>query len=176
MVIAAGNDKLFHILTQAMEKPELADDPRFVTNILRVENHEQLKPIVEEWTSKLDIDEIVDKLLALGCPAAPINTIDRVVSDPHIAVARQMFVDCDHPVGKLKLTGNQVKLTNHPITEFRPAPLLGQDCEKVLGEKLGMSAEEVEQLRQAGCNMSGMPQRVRITEVGPRDGFQSIKP
>ena len=150
VVIAAGNDKLFHILTQAMEKPELADDPRFVTNILRVENHEQLKPIVEEWTSKLDIDEIVDKLLALGCPAAPINTIDRVVSDPHIAVARQMFVDCDHPVGKLKLTGNQVKLTNHPITEFRPAPLLGQDCEKVLGEKLGMSAEEVEQLRQEG--------------------------
>ena len=150
VVIAAGNDKLFHILTQAMEKPELADDPRFVTNILRVENHEQLKPIVAEWTSQLDIDEIVDKLLALGCPAAPINTIDRVVSDPHIAVARQMFVDCDHPVGKLKLTGNQVKLTNHPITEFRPAPLLGQDCEKVLGEKLGMSAEEVEQLRQEG--------------------------
>ena len=150
VVIAAGNDKLFHILAEVMGKPELVDDPRFVTNILRVENHAELKPIVEEWTRGLEIDEIVELLLQKGCPAAPINSIDRVVADPHIAGARQMFVDCDHPVGKLKLTGNQVKLTNHPITTFRPAPLLGQDCEKVFGEKLGMSAEEVEELRREG--------------------------
>lgn len=150
VVIAAGNDKLFHILAEVMGKPELVDDPRFVTNILRVENHAELKPIVEEWTRGLEIDEIVERLLQKGCPAAPINSIDRVVADPHIAGARQMFVDCDHPVGKLKLTGNQVKLTNHPITTFRPAPLLGQDCERVFGEKLGMSAEEVEELRREG--------------------------
>ena len=150
VVIAAGNDKRFHILAEVMGKPELVDDPRFVTNILRVENHAELKPIVEEWTRGLEIDEIVERLLQKGCPAAPINSIDRVVADPHIAGARQMFVDCDHPVGKLKLTGNQVKLTNHPITTFRPAPLLGQDCERVFGEKLGMSAEEVEELRREG--------------------------
>ena len=59
------------------------------------------------------IDETVDMLLAVGIPAGPINTIDRVVKDPHIAGAREMFVELDHPVaGKMKVTGNQIKFTN----------------------------------------------------------------
>ncbi|MEG2679112.1 MAG: CoA transferase, partial [Oscillospiraceae bacterium] len=92
------------------------------------------------------IDEVVEKLLAVGCPAAPINTIDRVVNDPHIAGAREMFVECDHPVGKLKITGNQLKMTNSKIEEFRPAPLLGQHNVEVLQEKLGLSEDDVHAL------------------------------
>ena len=150
VVIAAGNDKLFHLLADVMGQPELKSDPRFVTNILRVQNHGILKPIVEAWTAKYTIDEIVDMLLKVGCPAAPINTIDRVVNDPHIAGARKMFVDCNHPIGSLKITGDQIKLTNHPIEEFRPAPLLGQQSEEILAEKLGYTKEQVAGLKSEG--------------------------
>ncbi|MEG1578122.1 MAG: CoA transferase [Oscillospiraceae bacterium] len=150
VVIAAGNDKLFLVLADAMGQPELAQDPRFTSNILRVRNHAQLKPIVEAWTMQYTIDEVVEKLLAVGCPAAPINTIDRVVNDPHIAGAREMFVECDHPVGKLKITGNQLKMTNSKIEEFRPAPLLGQHNVEVLQEKLGLSEDDVHALMADG--------------------------
>ena len=150
VVIAAGNDKLFRVLTDVMGMPELRDDPRFSTNILRVENHEALKEIVEAWTRMYSIDEVVDMCLAAGCPAAPINSIDRVTKDPHIAQARQMFVDCEHPIGKVKLTGNQIKLSNQRIDEFRPAPLLGQHNEEILSQRLHMSAEEIAELKNSG--------------------------
>ncbi|MEG2120156.1 MAG: CoA transferase, partial [Pseudoflavonifractor sp.] len=150
VVIAAGNDKLFQLLAGVMKQPELTADPRFSANALRVKNHDALKPIVEAWTVQYTIDEVVEMLLAVGCPAAPINTIDRVVADPHIAGARKMFVECDHPIGKIKITGNQIKLTNHPIEEFRPAPLLGEQSEEILGEKLGYTPEQVAQLKAEG--------------------------
>jgi crotonobetainyl-CoA:carnitine CoA-transferase CaiB-like acyl-CoA transferase len=151
VVIACGNDKLFTLLCGVMKTPELLTDERFNCNNQRVLNNAALKPVVEQWTAALTIDEIVDTLLNAGIPAAPINSIDRVVNDPHIAKAREMFVDCDHPkAGKIKLTGNQIKLTNHKIETFTPAPLLGQHSGEVLG-KLGYSESEIAALREDGA-------------------------
>lgn len=119
---------------------------------LRVLNNAQLKPYIEDWLKDKTIDETVERLLAAGIPAAPINTIDRVAADPHIAGAREMFVEIDHPkAGRLKMTGNQIKLTNHKIDTFTPAPLLGEHTGQVLEELLGMTPAEVEALREAGA-------------------------
>lgn len=147
VVIGAGNDKLFGLLCEQMEKTELLEDERFSCNNSRVLHHTELKPIIEEWLRDKKIDEIVDLLLNAGIPAAPINTIDRVAKDPHIAGAREMFVEIDHPkAGKLKMTGNQIKLTNHKIDTFRPAPTLSQDTEEILRKYLDMSEEDVKLL------------------------------
>lgn len=147
-VIACGNDKLFTILCGVMNRQELLEDPRFNCNNQRVLNHAELKPIVEEWSCQFTIDEIVEKLLSVGIPAAPINTIDRVVADKHIADDRQMFVEIEHPkAGKMKITGNQLKFTNHKIEHFEPAPLLGQHNEEILSSVLGLTAEEIEDLK-----------------------------
>ncbi len=147
VVIGAGNDKLFGLLCEQMEKTELLEDERFSCNNSRVLHHTELKPIIEEWLRDKKIDEVVDLLLNAGIPAAPINTIDRVAKDPHIAGAREMFVEIDHPkAGKLKMTGNQIKLTNHKIDTFRPAPTLSQDTEEILRKYLDMSEEDVKLL------------------------------
>ncbi len=150
-VIGAGNDKLFGLLCGVMGTPELTSDPRFLTNVDRIANHAPLKEIIEKWTKLETIDSAVEKLLAAGIPAAPINTIDRVARDPHIAGAREMFVECDHPVvGKVKLTGNQIKLTNNKIDTFNPAPTLGQHNAEILAEELGYTPEQVKQLAEEG--------------------------
>lgn len=147
LVIGAGNDKLFGLLCQLMHKPELLEDPRFRCNNDRVLNNAALKPYIEAWLADKTIDATVDELLAAGIPAAPINTIDRVAQDPHIAGAREMFVEIDHPkAGKLKMTGNQIKLSHHKIATFTPAPLLSQDTEFVLHDLLGMTEAEIAQL------------------------------
>jgi crotonobetainyl-CoA:carnitine CoA-transferase CaiB-like acyl-CoA transferase len=144
VVIGAGNNKLFVLLCGALNMPELLEDARFSDNNQRVLHHADLKPIIEEWTMRHTIDEIVEILLKAGVPAAPINTIDRVVKDPHIAGAREMFVEIDHPkAGKLKMTGNQIKLKNRKIEKFEPAPLLGQHTEEILRDLLNMSDEEI---------------------------------
>lgn len=147
VIIACGNDKLYELLKKVLNIPELEEE-RFSSNVNRVENHAPLKELIEQWTKTRKIDDIVDTLLEAGIPSAPINTIDRVAKDPHIAVAREMFVDLEHPVaGKMKVTGNQLKFTNKKIDISRPAPLLGQHTEEILIEKLGMSHEDYEELK-----------------------------
>ena len=97
------------------------------------------------------IDEAVEIILASGCPAAPINTIDRIVADPHIAGAREMFVTLPHPTaGDMKICGNQIKLSETPVQFQRPAPLLGQHEEEILHEMLGLNADEVKALKEEG--------------------------
>lgn len=147
MVIGAGNQKLFETLCDVMGNEALKQNPLFCNNILRVQNHAALKPEISAWTSKHELDEVVQILLDAGIPAAPINTIDRVVRDPHIGGAREMFPACKHPVaGDIRLTGNQIKLTNNKIDTFEPSPLLGEHNQEILGERLGFNLTEIEQL------------------------------
>ena len=150
VIIACGNDKLYNIFKATVPLPGLEDEC-FNSNPKRVENHAPLKEIIENWTMTKTIDEIVDMMLAVGIPSAPINTIDRVVKDPHIAGAREMFVDVEHPVaGKTKLTNCHVKMSNHKSSIRMPSPLLGQHNEEVL-IGLGYSEADIQRLKEGGA-------------------------
>ncbi len=148
VIIACGNDKLYGLLKGVLRIPALEDE-KFDRNLKRVENHEQLKQIIEGWTKERKIDDIVEQLLQAGIPAGPINTIDRVVADPHIAGAREMFVECDHPVaGTMKLTNSHLKFTNQKTSIRKPAPLLGEDNALILKQRLGMTEEQIAALAE----------------------------
>ena len=147
LVIGCGNDKLFALLVDTMKDYKLLEDVRFLTNAKRVENNMYLKPIIEEWLKDKKVDEIVEKLLERGIPAAPINTIDKVVNDPHI-LSREMFVEVEHPkAGKMKLTGNHLKLSETPTTIKTPAPLLGEHLNEVLENVLGYTQDKIKGLK-----------------------------
>lgn len=151
IIIACGNDKLWALLANLMSRPELITDPRFVTNPLRVQNHALIKPIVEEWLKEFEGLDIVDKMLSVGIPAAPIYTIAQVTQDGHIAGAREMFVEVEHPVaGKIRLTGNQIKFSQTPVRIEKPSPLLGADNENIFKGFLGLTDEQYREYVAAG--------------------------
>lgn len=151
LVIGVGNDKLFEKLCVIMGRPELASDERFDKNPKRVQGHAELKPIIEEWTKQRNVDEIVEMLLEKGVPAAPINTIERVVKDPHIAGAREMFVEVEHPkAGKLRITGSHIKFSETKSAIKTPAPMLGQYNSDVYSNLLNISAERLKELEKMG--------------------------
>ena len=151
VVIAAANDKLWRLVCHTIGQPALADDERFDTNAKRVERHAEIKPLIEAWSRHLDVDGIVEAMLSAGVPASPINTIDRLVNDPHIAGAREMFVDVDHPMaGKTKLTGSHIKLGATPARISARAPLLGQPNEAIFAALLGIKGERLARLRETG--------------------------
>ena len=151
VVIAAANDKLWRLVCNTLGQPGLADDERFDTNAKRVQRHAEIKPLMEAWTLTQTVDDVVEKMLAAGVPASPINTLDRLVVDPHIAVAREMFVDVEHPkAGRTKLTGAHIKLSATPPRVCVPAPQLGEHNEVVFGGLLGLSADRLAQLRSEG--------------------------
>jgi formyl-CoA transferase len=148
LVIACGNDKLWSILCKIMNTPEYITDERYNTNAKRVEKHVDIKEIVEKWSITKKVDEIIDALLEAGIPCAPIYNIEQIVKDPHIAEAREMFVDIEHPVaGKMKITGSHIKLSETKPIVKTPAPLLGQHNEEVLAEYMGYDSEMVNELK-----------------------------
>jgi crotonobetainyl-CoA:carnitine CoA-transferase CaiB-like acyl-CoA transferase len=146
--IAVGNDKLWQGFCNLIGRPELRDDPRFQTNPKRVENHDILFPILNEiiktrstaeWLAALELSEI---------PAGPILSLDQVLNHPQV-LAREMVVEVDHPaVGKLKLAGIPVKLSESPGKITTAPPLLGQHTDEVLAS-LGYTPEAIEAMRKS---------------------------
>ncbi len=151
-VIGCANDKLFTLLcTKVLDREDLLSDDRFDTNVKRCDNYAELKPEIEKWTVNHTVDECVDMILGVGVPAAPINDLERVTTDPHIAVAREMIVPIKHPViGDMKVNGNPVKLLDTGAEISRPAPTLGQDNEAVFSDLLGFGKEELDRLAEEG--------------------------
>lgn len=151
MVIGAGNDKLWSLVCEVIGREDVKHDPRFDSNPKRVANHAEVKPIVEAWTLTQDADTAVETLLKAGVPAAPINTIDKLVNDPHIADAREMFVPIDHPVaGSLRVTGSHIKMTQTNTSIRTPSPTLGQHNTEVYAEILGLTESRIAELKAEG--------------------------
>lgn len=151
VIIAGGNDKLYAILCDVMGQPQLKEDPRFLHTKERVVNHVQLREIVSAWSCRFTVDEI-DKLLNdAGCPASAVNTLDRMVKDPQIAGAREMFPEIDQPgIGRLAVTATPQKLTRTKSRPRKAAPLLGEDNAKVYGELLQFDRDKLAGLEERG--------------------------
>lgn len=151
VVIAAGNNKLYAILCDVMGKPELKTDPRFAEVKDRVANHVAMREIIVPWTKQHTIDE-VDKLLNdAGCPACPVNTLDRLVVDPQIAGARGMFPTIDQPgIGELQITAIPAHTTRTSTAPRKAAPLLGEDNAGVYGKLLGLDEAKLADLKAKG--------------------------
>jgi len=151
VVIAAGNNKLFAILCSVMGQPELTGDPRFTEIRDRVANHIELRDIISAWSQQYTIDEIDEILNGSGCPACAVNTIDRLVTDPHIAKARGMFPEIDQPgIGKLQITACPQRFTRTKSYPRKPAPLLGEDNIRIYGGLLGYDEEQLLELKEKG--------------------------
>lgn len=148
--IAAGNDSLWRKLCQVLGMEEFADDPRFLANGDRIRNWQELKAAINERTRTRSTDHWVKVLRDAQVPCGPINTVDRVIEDPHV-LARDMIVSMVHPVaGELKVPGVPIKFSHTPGAIKGPAPLLGEHTDLVLSELLGMDRDGIDELRRKG--------------------------
>ncbi|RLG75857.1 MAG: CoA transferase [Thermoprotei archaeon] len=151
VVIGVGNDDMWKRFCNAIGKPELINHENFNTNEKRVKNHREVRKVVEEWTTKRNVSEIVRTLLKHKIPCAPIYSMRDVCEDEHIAKIREMVVEITQPgVGKVKIVGSPIKITPSTCKVRGPAPLLGQHTKEVLKEILGLHDEEIEKLKQEG--------------------------
>lgn len=139
IIIAAGNDHLFELMTGALNRPDLASDVRFKTNELRHENIDALQKEMETTLATKPMTDWLALLNAAGVPCGPINDIPHVIADPQV-VARNMVIEVDDPViGKVKTAGNPVKVVGagEEIT-MRPSPELDADRAAILAEFIGV--------------------------------------
>jgi CoA:oxalate CoA-transferase len=120
-VICAANDELFAALTAAIGRPELAADPRFVTNALRHDHRDQLKKEMEAMLVARPADEWLQLLGDAGVPCGPVSNVAEALSSDQ-ARDRQLVID----VGGLPMPGNPMKFTGYPQSSPEPAPALDQ--------------------------------------------------
>ncbi|WP_302139394.1 CaiB/BaiF CoA transferase family protein [Halomonas alkalicola] len=133
-----------------LERPELMEDPRFLTNFDRGQHVEALEALLETIMAERDVDDWLARCDAAGVPAGPINDFAQAMSDEHY-LAREMVREVEHPVmGRMKTIGFPSKFSATPSSIRAPAPLFGQHTDEVLGG-LGLDAEELAELREAGC-------------------------
>jgi len=148
LALGVGNDNQWKKFCKLARIESLADDPRYVTNPKRVENRKELVSFLQDLFFKKTSEEWLKLLGEAEIPCGPINTIDRVLSDPQI-LAREMVVEMEHPaVGKFKLVGSPMKLSETPVQYRTPPPLLGEHTEEVLRDILKYDQAKISRLRE----------------------------
>ncbi|MEE2035138.1 CoA transferase [Rhodococcus sp. CC-R104] len=152
IVIAANQDTVFRRLCGAMERPELAGDPRFADHLARGVNQDELDDLIGAWAAKWPLAELLEHLSASGVVAGPVNTVAEVVADPQFR-ARNMLVEHHDERTGMEVLGPGVVpvLAGTPGSVRRAgAPIAGYDNGAVYGGVLGLTAAEQKDLRARG--------------------------
>jgi crotonobetainyl-CoA:carnitine CoA-transferase CaiB-like acyl-CoA transferase len=127
--------------------PEFADDPRFGSWLLRLQNNQLLLPILEKRFADKTRAEWLEILAAHDIPAAPVKTVLEFMDDPAVQ-HHDMVHEYEHPeVGRLRLMGQPLVFTETPTRDPGPPPTLGQHTDQVLKEA-GYDAEAIAALRE----------------------------
>ncbi len=151
VVVATRQENFWKKLCVVLEHPELADDPLYADNATRVKNRAVVIPRLEEIFRMRATAEWLARLRAADVPAAPVNNVDAAFAEPPVA-EREMIVEYEHPqVGKVRLPGNPIKMSDMHGTISNPAPMLGEHTEAVLRTLLNLSADEIVALRHSGA-------------------------
>ncbi len=147
---AAGNDSQWATFSRAVGRPEWASDERFASNDARVRHREDVVALLSELFGTRPAQDWMDLCEEIGLPAAPINTIDRVLADPQVQ-AREMLLDVPHPAsGTVPQVASPMKIPTSPAVVRHAPPTLGQHTEEILQGLLGYGPEAVEALREEG--------------------------
>ena len=151
IMIIAALDHQWKGLTNAMQRPELFDDPRFRNVRARGRNRDALIPEIEKWLLSLpDREAALAALDRERVPAAPVLTIPELVEHPHL-VDRQAVRSVSDPVlGDFMIPGFPFRFSGHPLPQIVPAPDLGEHNQSVLARYLDYTEEQVAQLSADG--------------------------
>jgi crotonobetainyl-CoA:carnitine CoA-transferase CaiB-like acyl-CoA transferase len=149
VIVAVGNEGQWKRFCDAIGAPELAEDPRFVTNKERTANRETLDEVLNGIFKKHTAVELIEWMSNAQVPCGPVSTIDRVVNDPQVQHLG-LIQNVSHPdLPDLRLCGIPFKLSETPGAIQCPPPRLGEHTDQILNE-LGFSGGRITELRNKG--------------------------
>jgi formyl-CoA transferase len=130
-------------------RPEWKEDPDYATPPARLPRLNEVFEAIEQWTMTKTKFEVMEVCNPLDIPVGPILSMKELSEEPSLRETGTI-VEVDHPTrGKYLTVGNPIKLSDSP-SEIERSPLLGEHTSEILKEVLGYSANEVDDLREAG--------------------------
>lgn len=158
LVMGCAKEKFWCRLTTAIERPELADDPRFATFADRAVHREQLQVILDDVLCSRTVAEWLVVLREAAVPCAPVNDVSQALRDEH-TLARQMIVTTDHPrFGEVRQVASPIRVGAVPHQHTR-APQRGEHTDQILRELLGYDDQHMSALTSAGAFGDPRPQQ-----------------
>lgn len=149
--IQAGTNPLFLRLCKAIGRGDLLENELFSSVEGRMANQSLLEGAVAEWVAERTCDEVATVLEEAGIPYAKVAAVADVAGSAQIA-AREMIFEIEHPeLGILKIPNSPIKMGKSPPTIRKAPPMVGEDSDDVYSRILGMSSDEIADLRQRGA-------------------------
>ncbi|MBW9111889.1 CoA transferase [Microbacterium trichothecenolyticum] len=146
VAVCAPTDALANTVLAAIERLDLAEDPRFSRRDQRVANAEELHELIAEWTAGRTVEEALVSFKTHGVPAGPVRKTADAVRDPRV-LARGEVVPLEHPVHGVQRdvygAGVPILMSGSDTSLDRPAPYLGEHTATVLKNFLGYTPEEI---------------------------------
>jgi formyl-CoA transferase len=144
IVVGCGNNRLWQRFCDGIERPELANDPRFATPTARHANRQQLEREIETILAAQPATYWLSRLEAVGVPAGPVNDIAQAHNDP-LVKSLEMVVEVEGE----RYMRTPISLSDAEVSIRRGPPALGEHTREVLAET-GFSAAEVAKLLDDG--------------------------
>jgi len=136
IIIATGNDSQYQKLCSVLGAPELAKHPNYADNKSRLANRADIVDKLSALTAKFQMQDLADKLEAVGVPAGPINNLDHVFDDPHVKHrGMKLDIPSDHAKGgTIPGIRTPIMVDGKPMDSGNPSPRLGQHTAEILKE------------------------------------------
>lgn len=148
IVIGGNGDSIFQRLMIAAGYPEMAADPRLASNPGRVENEAEIDAALAQWCAAHDSVYLLAQLDQARVPAGPIYNVEDMLADEHFQ-ARGLFESVEVDGEPLKIPALAPRLSRTPGATRWPGGKLGDGNHEILGDLLGLSERQLEQLRAA---------------------------
>ena len=150
VAVSASATRVAERVMRLVGRPEVVDEPWFRSGAERAARPADVDDAVAAWIRERTRDEVLDAFTAAEAAIAPVYDIAGLMADPQ-AVARELFVDVEHPtLGPVTQQNVLFRMSATPGEIRHPGRALGEDTDAVLVDELGLDADHVAELRRRG--------------------------
>jgi crotonobetainyl-CoA:carnitine CoA-transferase CaiB-like acyl-CoA transferase len=154
VVVATREEVFWRAFCEAAELTELAEDPRYATNLERVRRRDELVPRLEARMRQRTTAEWLRIFAARQVPSAPVNTVAQALTEPGLPAEGVVMEVPYAPLGSVRMLRSPIHLSGAEPAGKGP-PTLGEHTREVLAELAGYSAARIEELAREGAVFPG---------------------
>ncbi|GLV14227.1 CoA transferase [Alicyclobacillus hesperidum] len=151
MALSGSTQPVAERVLRAIGGETLVRDPRFRTNLDRVQHADELDALIEAWCKERTRDEAIEELSNMGCAVGPLETVDSMLKNPQIQARESVVTVHDPDIGPMRMTGVFPKFSrSKPTIHWTGPSVVGQDTFAVLARDLGLSPTQIQALNETG--------------------------